>query len=137
MFAFEDEIQSPLGSTAIKCSDLDVSSLSIEQIKPGNKTTLLLQRLNNKEVPCVILPKITLSSYGVPKANAKSLKTDRDRMFIQLPLEPGVTLERFELIDCTLQSEAMQQKNVWLYKYMRIFAIGKVWSQRSICRKSN
>ena len=95
---------------AIKFSDLEVSSLSIEQIKLGNNTTLLLPRLNNKDVPCMILPKITLSSYGVPKANAKQIKTDRHKMFIQLTLEPGVTLERFELIDCTLQSEAMQQK---------------------------
>ena len=77
---------------AIKFSDLEVSNLSVEQVKLGNNTTLLLPRLNNKEVPCIILPKITLSRYGVPKANANYYKTDRDRMFIQLPLEPGETL---------------------------------------------
>ena len=95
---------------AIKFSDLEVSNFDIEQIKLSNNTTLLLPRLNNKEVPCIILPKVTLSHYGVPKANAKYYKTDRDRMFIQLPLEPGETLERFELIDCTMQSEKMKQQ---------------------------
>ena len=56
---------------AIKFSDLEVSNFDIEQIKLSNNTTLLLPRLNNKEVPCIILPKVTLSHYGVPKANAK------------------------------------------------------------------
>ena len=95
---------------AIKFSDLEVSNLGVEQVKLGNNTTLLLPRLNNNEVPCIILPKIYLSHYGVPKANSKYYKTDKDRMFIQLPLAPGETLERFELIDCAMQSEAMKQK---------------------------
>ena len=95
---------------AIKFSDLEVSNFGVEQVKLGNNTTLILPRLNNKEVPCIILPKVTLSHYGVPKANAKYFKTDKARMFIQLPLEKGETLERFELLDCTMQSEGMQQK---------------------------
>ena len=88
---------------AIKFSNLEVSMLGIEQVKLGNNTTLLLPRLNNKEVPCIILPKITLAYGGVPKAGPY-FKTDKDRMFIQLPIE-GEILERFELIDCTLKSE--------------------------------
>ena len=56
---------------AIKFSDLEVSNFDIEQIKLSNNTTLLLPRLNNKEVPFIILPKVTFSHYGVPKANAK------------------------------------------------------------------
>ena len=62
---------------AIQFSDLEVANFDIEQIKLSNNTTLLLPRLNNKEVPCIILPKVTLSHYGVPKANAKYYKTDR------------------------------------------------------------
>ena len=56
---------------AIKFSDLEVSNFGVEQVKVEKNTALILPKLNNKEVPCIILPKVTLSHHGVPKANAK------------------------------------------------------------------
>ena len=47
--------------TSIKFEELDVSKLSFEEVKLQNKTTLLLPRLDGKEVPGIKLP--TIENY--------------------------------------------------------------------------
>ena len=94
--------------TSIKFEELDVSKLSFEEVKLQNKNTLLLPRLDGKEVPGIRLPRIELTHYGVPKLG-QYFKTDKDRMFIQLPVE-GELLERFAFVDYTLQTNEMKQK---------------------------
>ncbi len=87
---------------SIKFEKFNVNDLRFEQVKLANKNTLILPRYNGQEVPSIILPRIELKHYGVPRLG-QYFKTDKDRQFIQLPIE-GETLARFELLDSYMRS---------------------------------
>jgi len=92
---------------SIKLKDLEVSQLSFEEVKMKNGI-LRLPRIDDKDIPNIILPRIYLNTHGVPKLG-KYFKSDKDRMFLQLPLD-GDVLKLFDLIDCCLSTNEMKQK---------------------------
>ena len=92
---------------SIKLKDLEVSNLTFEEVKIKNGI-LRLPRIDDKDIPQIIIPRIYLNTHGVPKLG-KYFKTDKDRMFLQLPLE-GDVLKQFELIDYCLSTNEMKQK---------------------------
>jgi hypothetical protein len=91
----------------IKFEKLDVSKLSFEEVMLPNKKSLLLPRIDDKELPSYILPRINLTHYGIPKLG-QYFKTDQDRMFIKLPIE-GELLERFALVDHAMEHNDMKE----------------------------
>ena len=92
---------------SIKLKDLEVSNITFEEINMKSGI-LRLPRIDDKEIPQIIIPRTYLITRGVPKLG-KYFKTDKDRMFLQLPLE-GDVLQRFELIDFCLSTNEMKQK---------------------------
>jgi hypothetical protein len=91
--------------TSVKFEKLDVSKLVFEEVTLPNKKTILLPRIDGKEIPNIILPRIELTHYGIPKLG-QFYKTDQDRMFIKLPIE-GELLERFALVDHYLEKNGL------------------------------
>jgi hypothetical protein len=92
---------------AIKFEDLDVININFEEKILPNKSTVILPRLNGKEIPKIKLPTILLGNYGVPKLG-QFFKTDKDRSFIQIPVYGGL-MERFELLDYVMGKNDTKQ----------------------------
>lgn len=70
--------------------------------------TIIIPKYKQQDMPLVRLPNIELTHYGVPKAG-RFYASDKDRMFIQLPLE-GDLLEYMRCYDLFLGSSDMKQK---------------------------
>ena len=108
---------------AIKFDKFDVDNVGFEQIKlPGNNT-MILPRYNNAAIPNIILPRIELTWYGVPKLGPY-FKTDKDRQFIQLPIT-GETLARFELLDSYMHANSTLKSLFSSSEYAPIVKQGK------------
>jgi hypothetical protein len=92
---------------AIKFDRFQVENVHFEQVKLPNNETITLPRFNGKEIPHIRLPRIELTCYGVPKLG-KYFKTDKDRQFLQLPIQQEV-LARFELLDSLMRCSSELQ----------------------------
>ena len=92
---------------AIKFDRFQVENVHFEQVKLPNNETIVLPRYNGKEIPHIRLPRIELTCYGVPKLG-KYFKTDKDRQFLQLPIQQEV-LARFELLDSLMRCSSELQ----------------------------
>ena len=90
----------------VKFIEFDVSSLRFEQVNVSPKDSILLPRVGSGECPYFQLP--WLSCFGVPK-QSKYFPTDKDRLFVQIPLE-GKLLDQFKALDKIMSSEVMKMK---------------------------
>jgi len=107
---------------AITFDKLQVENISFEQVKLPNNETITLPRLNTKEMPHIRLPTIQLTCYGVPKLG-KFFKTDKDRQFLQLPIQQEV-LARFELLDSLMRFNTELQNTLHAYQYVPLVRQG-------------
>ncbi len=108
---------------SIKFEKFNVNDLGFEQVKLPSKDVIILPRPKGKEVPNIILSRIVLTSYGVPGLG-KYFKTDKDRQFIQLPVE-GETLAKFEAIDSYMKSNTTLMSIVNATEYSPIVKQGR------------
>ena len=70
----------------IKISDLKLEQLNFEEVKIGLKATSFVKPIyGTKDLPCLQLPWLTLSSFGVPP-KGQYTKEDKQRMFIKVPI---------------------------------------------------
>ena len=94
----------------IRITDFDTATLDFEHVTI-KKTTCILPRLKTGEqTPTLETPWIELTHYGIPKAN-DYFRTDKDRMFIQVPVERDSDMFTFfTSIDTLMESEEMQTK---------------------------
>ena len=70
----------------IKISDLKLEQLNFEEVKIGLKATPFVKPIyGTKDLPCLQLPWLTLSSFGVPP-KGQYTKEDKQRMFIKVPM---------------------------------------------------
>ena len=108
---------------SITLDKFHVNTIGFEQVKLPNNTTIILPRLNSKEMPRVRLPRIELTCYGVPRLG-QYFKTDKDRQFIQLPIT-GETLAKFQLIDNLIQCNSALKEVCVGFEYSPIVKQGK------------
>jgi hypothetical protein len=74
----------------------EVSTLEFEKVSLG-KESVILPRVNSSDCPLFQLPSVELTCYGMPKPS-KYFPTDKDRMFIQIPIQ-GELLDKFKELD--------------------------------------
>jgi hypothetical protein len=93
---------------AIKLEVFEVSNLKFEEVKLSSNKSLRLPRYNGGNVPDIKLPSVVITQNGVPRIS-KYFPTDKDRMFLQLPLE-GDLLQRFRALDHHLSTNEFKQR---------------------------
>ena len=71
---------------ALKLEDLEVSSLKFEEVKLSMNKSVMLPKYKGENVPNIRLPNVVITQFGVPRIG-KFFPTDKDRMFLQLPIE--------------------------------------------------
>ena len=72
----------------ITITDLKLEHLNFEEVKFGNNTTFIKPTYEHEDFPCLQLPWLTLSSFGVPQ-KGQYTKEDKQRMFIRVPVGMG------------------------------------------------
>lgn len=92
----------------MKLEDLDFDHVTYEEVTINKNKTIIIPRYMLRDMPQIRLPNIELLHYGVPKAG-RFFATDKDRMFIQVPLD-GFLLEWMREFDTFLGSNEMKQK---------------------------
>jgi hypothetical protein len=91
----------------VKIAEFDPMSLSFEQVTVSSNVPVILPKVHDGEqCPLLQLPTVKLSCYGIPR-KSKYFLTDKDRMFIQLPLQ-GELLEQFKAIDTVMSTEELR-----------------------------
>jgi hypothetical protein len=70
----------------MKIADLNLEMLNFSEVKLGKATTLIKPIYGIDDLPCLQLPWLTLSSFGVPP-KGEYTKEDKQRMFIKVPIE--------------------------------------------------
>ena len=88
--------------------DLEVSSLKFEEVKLSMNKSVMLPKYNGENVPNIRLPNVIITQFGVPRIG-KFFPTDKDRMFLQLPIE-GDLLQKFQMLDAHLANNEFKQK---------------------------
>jgi hypothetical protein len=86
----------------------NVVSLSFDTFKVRNETVVKLKS-GSDDCPLLQLPWIEMTSYGIPK-KSKYFPCDKDRMFIQIPVE-GELLQKFKELDEHLASLSSSLNN--------------------------
>ena len=91
-------------------TEFDTTTLTFEEVSIKNKTYILPKLPNGQQVPVLETPWIEMNCYGIPKLN-EHFRTDSDRMFIKIPLEPDTPMfKSLTLIDNLMQSDDMTKK---------------------------
>ena len=85
-----------------------VSTLEFEKINVSRGDSVILPRVDCKDCPFFQFPWIELAHYGIPKASER-FPTDKDRSFIQIPIQ-GELLARFRELDNYLSSDEFKTK---------------------------
>ena len=70
----------------MKIADLDLTMLDFSEVKLSKATTYLKPIYGINDLPCLQLPWLTLSTFGVPP-KSEYTKEDKQRMFIKVPIE--------------------------------------------------
>ena len=76
---------------------IDFSSLLFEKIKVSADESVILPRFDSGDCPYFQLPWVQLDYFGIP-AKSKYFPTDKERTFIQIPIQ-GELLEKFRELD--------------------------------------
>ena len=85
-----------------------VSTLEFEKINVSRGDSVILPRVDCKDCPFFQFPWLELAHYGIPKAS-KFFPTDKDRSFIQIPIQ-GELLAKFRELDNYLSSDEFKTK---------------------------
>ena len=101
--------------TIVKFEDYDVNKLDFEHLPPASKKkssqTILFPIYDGERSPCIQMPKIELSSYGVP-TRCEFFKEDYQRHFIKVPLDSSIP-EVSKLMEWIRQfDERMAKKDI-------------------------
>lgn len=94
---------------ALKLEDLEVSSLKFEEVKLSMNKSVMLPKYKGENVPNIRLPNVVITQFGVPRIG-KFFPTDKDRMFLQLPIE-GDLLQKFQMLDAHLANNEFKSND--------------------------
>ena len=91
----------------VKIAEFDPMSLGFEQVTVSSNVSVILPKVyEGEQCPMLQLPWVKLFCYGIPK-KSKYFPTDKDRQFIQLPLQ-GELLEQFKAIDTVMNTDEIK-----------------------------
>ena len=82
----------------MKITDLNLDHLNFEEVKFGNNTTFIKPTYLKYDCPRLQFPWLPLSVFGVPPISQYT-KEDKQRMFINVPIETGDLYNQLVRID--------------------------------------
>lgn len=111
----------------MRITDFDTAQLDFEHVMIKKQQCILPRMTTGQLLPSLETPWIELTNYGIPKAN-DYFRTDKDRMFIQLPIQTETELHNvLTNIDTLMQTEEMQNK---------LFQDNKGYTYKTIIKQS-
>ena len=99
----------------MKIADLDLTMLDFREVKLSKATTYLKPIYGINDLPCLQLPWLTLSTFGVPP-KGEYTKEDKQRMFIKVPIEEDSDLyKQLTRIDDKMKYHLITTNNAHLF----------------------
>ena len=98
----------------IKITDLKLEHLNFEEVKFGNNTTFIKPTYEHEDFPCLQLPWLTLSSFGVPQKGHYT-KEDKQRVFIKVPIGMGDLYSQLMNIDEKMRKNIIDLGNLHIF----------------------